>query len=100
MGGICVADSGTRMIVILTCNIVLWLLRWSCEAGMQLLAQVRHLRYWRGMTQSVYLILKTKVSKFLKIKPRGRIRDDVLFGWNPEYGEFDVEKCSDEEDCL
>ena len=88
------------MIVVLTCSSVLWLLRWSCEAGVQLPAQVRHLRYGGRMAQGVYLILKAKVSKFLKIKPRGRVRDDVLFGWDPEYDEFNVEKCSDEEDCL
>jgi hypothetical protein len=67
---------------------------------MQLLAQVRHLHHWRGVAQGVYLILETKVSKFLKVKPRGCIRDDVLFRWNPEYGEFNVEERSDEEDCL
>lgn len=67
---------------------------------MQLPAQVRHLRCGREMAQRVYLILKAKVSKFLKIKPRGYVRDDVLFEWNLEYDEFNIEKYSDKEDYL
>jgi len=66
--------------------------RESCQEGEELLAQGRNL-----CSGSVLMWnLKPKVSKFLKIMPRGSVGHDVLFRWYPKCCDLDIENRRDQ----